>query len=86
LLVRAGRYPEAITQLQAIPDRRQHPADQLFLGVAHQRLGHESEARKHFDLARAKIQPRRDYVGRWDDTEGEMLAAEMSPMLSPRTE
>lgn len=77
LLVRAGRYPEAIAHLQVVPDRGQHPADQLFLGIAHQRLGHESEARKHLDLARAKIQPHRHYVGRWDDTEGEMFATEL---------
>jgi Flp pilus assembly protein TadD len=65
---REGRYAGAIRQITATAWPARHPLvrtlSQLFLAMAHQRLGHEDEARRALDAAR----PFFDYLERFDLT------------------
>ena len=65
---REGRYAGAIRQLTAAARPASHryarALAQLFLAMAHQRLGHEAEARRALDAARTFV----DSLGRSDFT------------------
>ena len=76
---REGHYATAIVDLEGFVDSTSHPfrltLAHLFLAMAHQRLGHEAEARRELDAGRKRL----DGLGRvfWhrpaDRASGELL-------------